>query len=144
MIEKIVQRASLGLIAIAGGLLIWFFWTIFAPIKVIDVVTQPAEISATTIKAGDSIFYTVDYCKYLPIKAEVIRQLVNSTTIPLEEYDSNAEAGGCHYGVKAKPSIIPSYVGPGEYHLQIHYLYRPYPWRTIDYSFDTEFFKVVE
>lgn len=143
MIEKAVQHASLGLIAIAGGLMIWFFWTLFAPIKVIEVLPQPVKISATTVKAGDLIYYTTDYCKYLPVKAEVIRQLVNSTTIPLEEYDSNAEVG-CHYGIQAKPSILPSYISPGEYHLQIHYLYRPYPWRTIDYSFDTEFFKVVK
>lgn len=144
MIEKAVQHASLGLIAIAGGLLIWFFWTLFAPIKVVEVLNQPVTVSSTTVRAGDLISYTTDYCKYLPIKAEVLRQLVNSTTIPLEEYDSNAEADGCHYGVEAKPSILPSYISPGEYHLQIHYLYRPYPWRTIDYSFDTEFFKVVK
>jgi hypothetical protein len=143
MLQKILQRASLGIIALAAGLMIWFYWTIFAPIKVVEVSNQPVPVSEKIVKAGSSITYTLDYCKTIPLPAEVFRQLVDTVTIPLEEYTSNAETG-CHTGMQSLPSTIPSYVPPGDYHIQVHYVFHPYPWRIVEYSFETETFKVVK
>ncbi len=135
-----IHRLFLGVIALAMGLMLWFYWTLFSPMKIFEVTNSPVPIvGKTVVKAGSQIQYSMDYCKYVAIDAEIHRQLVDTVTIPLEVYESDSPIG-CETGKASIPVTLPDYIRPGKYHISIHAIYHLYPWRTLDYQFETETF----
>ena len=142
--QKWIHRLFLGVIALATGLILWFYWTLFSPMSLFKVTNSPVPlVGGNIVKAGTQIQYIIDYCKYVPITGEIHRQLVDTVTIPLESYQTDSPVG-CETGKKSIPVTIPGYIQPGRYKISIHAIYHPYPWRTVDYQFETETFDVVK
>lgn len=121
---------TIGVVVIAAFL----FW----PIKVADYNT-PYEVRPKVIEAGQTVYYTSNYCKYLPLQAEVNRSIVDGTVIFLPSVTTNLETG-CH---KIDiPVTIPLNTPPGNYHIHISIRYKVNFIREITAKIETKEFTV--
>ena len=106
------------------------------PVKVLDVygnITTDKEI----YKAGETVTYTADYCKYKQIPAIGSHALVDGIIIPYSKIETNVPVG-CDKLVM--PLKIPEYAPSGEYYLQIDFNYHVNPFKDVSYTFETERF----
>jgi len=122
-------------IIMLGSVLLGFLY--FYPVKVMEfkgVVTVDKEV----YYPGDSIIYTLSYCKYKSIPGTVYRSLVNSTRTSYTEFTNNLPTG-CHT-TKVADLHIPEYTDEGLYHLEGSVKYEVNPlrneidsWKSVDF-----------
>lgn len=116
------------------------FWYLY-PYKPIEFMTEPHKILEQEVKPGGHVNFTLDYCKYEKIGAELTVSFVdgfiyNTTPIP-----SNMEIG-CH---SVDQSVyVPKALPYGTYSVKILYRYKVNPVRTIDIITTSEKFQVVK
>lgn len=64
--------------AVAFGLLILIGYWIVWPYKTVEFHNLPFPIDPQVVKAGDTLFYKVDYCKFTPLTPTSSKTFVNS------------------------------------------------------------------
>lgn len=112
----------------------WYFY----PYKTIDVKT-PITVDKSVYNAGDTLTYTVNYCKYINLPATVHRNYVDGVIYNLSTIVTN-NPPGCHitHPITTVPNL-PS----GKYFIRILFSYEVNPIRTITITVETEPFEVV-
>lgn len=130
-IANVLVGVMISLLVVTLGLLLW-------PIKVGDYHT-PYKVTPQAIEAGQTVSYISDYCKYVPIKAEVTRTIVDGTVIFLPTATTNLPTG-CHK--VAVPVTVPINTPPGKYHIEITLVYKINFLREISVTLQTEDFIV--
>lgn len=129
-------------ILIASGLVIYISYLLFAPVTVIQPLTQPYKVLNQTAKAGDHLVYEVHYCKYLDSPGTINRQIV----IDGVAIDSQEQPVFLPTGCPVKKEIkvpLPLNLPNGTYKILINLHYKVNPIRIIDYEFETEEFQIV-
>lgn len=117
------------------------FWSLY-PYKtvVFNKVTFPVE--PKTIKAGNTLTYTVDYCKYTDIVPTVTRYIVNGIISELSTNPALKKEIGC--AVTKVQIVIPETTEADTYFLKMNYEYQVNPIRKINVIADTEKFVVTK
>ena len=122
--------------------LLIIYYSIF-PLRVTEVSNAPYQIlnENKTVKAGGLLQHKVDYCKYVNISSETIRQFVNGLIFTMPSITTNNPVG-CHEIVAT--TLVPKELPVGEYYMKITKIYRLNAIRTFTETYTTEKFKVTE
>ena len=110
------------------------------PFRTLDVSNAYA---INTPKAGETLLYKVEYCKYTKAPATVFRTLhtVDETAIIPFQSVSTITVTGCN--VVSVPLQLYSTVPPGEYYLFVDVVFSINAIRDIHYQFKTTPFKIL-
>jgi hypothetical protein len=137
---KYLSFVAFGTLIIAFLLLLlvgyWLFW----PDTIITVQNHEAiPVDKKVYAPGEEIRYTISYCKSREIVGTVYRTIVNSVRIAYTPTQSNLPAG-CRE-VTVAGNVIPLFLDPGTYHLEVTGEYQVNPlrkdinsWRTVDFE----------
>lgn len=131
----------MGLLVAAYVVLGYFAFLLFYPFETIVVHNEPFPIKNAPVTAGQIVIYTVDYCRYTDVDAEVTRTLVGDVSISLGKTDAHFPKGCAVKDVA--DSVIPSFAPPGHYYIQIDSSYKINKLRSIEKHFRTSVFDVV-
>jgi hypothetical protein len=124
---------TLGLLCI---LMYWMFW----PVKTLEVLNNPVPVDKTSYKPGDTIYATVDYCKYTDKTAQVSVAFVDGIIYYMPTTTTNVE-NGCHK-VVVKCAVVPD-MPSGTYHIIVNVLYKVNPVREVSIPYWTQDFQIV-
>jgi hypothetical protein len=120
---------------------VFFVSTLFWPNYILSV-DEPFKILTPVVPRGEYVHYQLNYQKRANISGYITVQLYDGYCISLDDgIYSNVPT------VKDKKPIngmrqIPVFVNPGTYILRWTATYRPWPWRTLTYTFNSERFEV--
>lgn len=140
MINRLLHIYAWGTILIATFLLLLIvIWELF-PRKTIEFNNVPFSVVPKVVNAGDTLTYTVDYCKYtdtLPI--------TNITFIDGIAFSTPSFVGGWEKGctIKNVTIQIPSVLPGGNYYLRIVHRLRVNPLKQITIDVVSERFEVI-
>lgn len=113
----------------------------FWPVRIITPNVQPYKVLTPTVKAGDTLIYEVDACKYFDLHSTVYRSFYDSL-IYSEPPVTSTITKGCN---KTPVTIdVPANLPPGTYHLQIRIIYRVNFIHEQEYNFSTDTFTVTK
>jgi len=113
------------------------FWATY-PYK--TIVVKNAKMATSTVRQGEITTYSIDYVKWM--KSDYVRRFfVDGLIFDAGEFKPIRPVGAEH-GVT--PIQIPGTLPPGTYRLRVVITFKPNPIRTIDYTFETDKFKVLE
>jgi len=116
------------------------FWLVF-PYKVLVLNSTPFPVSEKRVRPGETLAYTVDYCKYMNIEVFISRTFNDQINFGVPGIINNREKG-CH---KVNFEIqIPKTLPSSTYTLDLVYRYKVNPLRTIEYNVKTEPFEVIK
>lgn len=141
--KNIIYTASYITIITAFGLLLMASFWMFFPYKTVEV-RQQIKTSQIEYLTGESIIYTVDFCRYTTHPAAVSRFVVSNSETGEKYFLSNLQSNfptGCNV-VKTRTPAIPDSVPQGEYYLEIIVRYRVNPLRVIEKTFNTNTFTI--
>jgi hypothetical protein len=116
-------------------------YLLFEPITPLVIKNQPAKILSKNIKAGDIMYYRVDYCRYSNKSARVYRTITGDVNIPTPSIETITKLGCSFANV---PIQIPFGTPKGIYHININIEFDINEFRTIVVNFITEDFKVIK
>lgn len=122
-----------------------FSYMSFYPMKVWEVQTNEngkIDIIGDTFKAGDTIAYILNYCKYKQISGSASFQFVDGIIFSTPPVYGNAPVG-CRQ-VESHTLVVPMTLPAGYYHLQITYTHKVNVFRTISVTYETEHFTIVK
>lgn len=122
-----------------GTLFLFAYWQ-FADYKPIVFNNIPFPVSKTQFKNGDTLSYTVDYCKHIAMDSLVTREFVNQVVYVTPSIFSNVPLG-CNRVVAE--IVIPESLYDGTYQLKIHYAYKVNPIRTVTVTAESQTFEIV-
>lgn len=103
---------------------------------------EPLALAPKTVKAGEYVTITFDYCKYREAVGNVSIYLVDSQIFSLRTVTS-ALPVGCRNDLKY-PIQIPATVQPGKYYIRETLDFHLNPFRHITYSYNSEEFEVIK
>ena len=114
---------------------------LFWPFKVIDVV-QPMPTAKQEYRAGETVVFEIDYCKYRGTATSASKVLVNDT---IYSYSTTGVslAKGCNTFL-SESTVIPQSAHPGKYHIEITVTYRVNPFQVQTHTFKTTEFDIIE
>ncbi len=141
MKSKIPYVISMTVLAVAAIFLFIGGYLAFTPVKVIEAQRQPYKILTPTIKAGGTVVYEVDACKFKDIQSMVIRRFVDEKGLryPLAPEQNNVKPG-C--GKTQIPLIVPETLHPGVWHITLDVSYRVNLFRDESYHLVTDNFTI--
>lgn len=116
---RILTIATYILFAAAFGIVFYFAFLMFYPVKYFESVT-PYEVmnKNKTVRIGEDLIYRVKYCKYRDyIPARVVRTLVDGYVYDLPVNTATTFPKGCHTIDVSIPIVVP-------YSLPIDHKYR--------------------
>lgn len=140
------------IIILGGGLLIT--WLAFfegngvatfpdAPLKTVQPQFDKNGdyVPKGTFTTGEHLTYALEFCKKLPIPAEVYGYYIDTVKIAMPVLVINTPTG-CHRTISSTfkiPKILPT----GIYHFEVEVRYQVNPIRTVIVKYRTEEFKIV-
>lgn len=130
-------------IVLSFGLLAWFNYAIYWPVKTLDIYNYKngvVETKSQTYKLGELIDYELDYCKAKAYPAVVSRTLVDGQVIALSDEKGYLPVG-CHK-LTIMTSQVPLTINPGRYYLDITITYKINIFRTETVHYKTNYFNV--
>jgi hypothetical protein len=130
-------------ITLTGTMVLMFYaiYLLIFPLKVMDIKNSNAiKTDQAVYKVGDKIGYTIEYCKYVSAPGTLHRTLVDEIVTTYPDFSSNLPIG-CHTTEK-KDLVVPS-VSDGTYHLETTATHRVNILRTIETSWRSEDFQIV-
>lgn len=140
---KIFPIVSWIAILAALGLMTYFTYCLIFPTKVITFGNADSiKVDKTSYKVGDTIVYTLNYCKYVDVPGELNRSLVNHIVIAFSDVNSSLPLG-CHSILK-NDLVIPGGIESGTYHLETTATYQVNSFRTMSAHWKSVDFKVVD
>jgi len=118
-----------------------FYWSFYS-YKPIVFNNAPFPVDKQTVKAGDTITYTVGYCKYMNITPIVTRYFADGIIYMLSSNPASIKSIGC--GTTKVQIVIPPTLMPDTYYIGIEYAYKVNPIRNISVGAKTIPFKVIQ
>ena len=140
---KIISYLSLILIVFVAAVIGYAVFMSVYPFKTIDYMNVPFPIlnDNQTVKAGDFVRFTVNYCRYTDLPSHVERSLENNIIYTLLSSDVK-NAQGCKTSISQV--MIPLGVAPQKYKLVLTVSWNINIFRTITKTIETQEFNVVE
>lgn len=134
------QKLLLLLNGILFIILLYIICLLVYPYKIIEWNDEIFPIENKIVRAGESLIFTSDYCKYVDLPATISRSFINNFAYATTPTITNA-----HKGCKKMRVIvpIPAELPDGEYYLHTKYVYEVNPLRKITYTKDTEKFTIM-
>jgi hypothetical protein len=120
--------------------ILFTYWTV-RPYKVIQFKNQPFEILTPVVKAGETLRYRLDYCKYMDIGSQITRSFIDGVIYDTPPFKTHRDIG-CHETVVELK--VPKTLQSGRYFLQIDYRYQVNPIRNEDITARTQEFDIIE
>jgi len=142
MNSKAMRMAAYGLIGmllLAWARIVWVMLYPYEPVKFHSVKILPEK---KEILPGENLLLELEYTKYLPVAAQVYRQLVNGYVLTAPSYESNVPVGS---GTARVSINIPGFAEPGRYRIVSSYIYTVSEWpiRRITAKWESEEFTVL-
>lgn len=127
-------------LVVAGEYLYQNYW----PIKIIEHNFDVAKVLNPDhkVKRGDWLEFEYKYSKYRDVAAVVSRSFVNDRIVHL-----TCDVGALEPGLdqtKIHRIYVPNNMWPGRYKLVTHLAYHINDYRTVNVSYETEWFEVLE
>ena len=137
-------------LALTFTMMVYFAWLAFYPFKAIDIYVQPYPVVTSTVEAGTSVKYEIDYCRFTDVDSVVVHHLlIGNELIRIPALDTRLAVSdglrlreGCAEAIKTVH--IPPWIEPGQYVLQEVVSYQVNFLQEVTYTFETEPFTVVE
>ena len=117
------------------------FWS-FYPYKLIVFNNLPLKVLNKTVKAGEVLVYSTDYCKFTNIIPEVKKTFVNDIIYSIPTGTVLAKEKGCR--IINVQIDVPKNLPPSRYILKITYEYQVNPIRKVNIYVQTELFEVIK
>lgn len=92
------------------------------------------------LRAGELLKYEVDYCRYTRADSHIVRTLIGPTLVTIANTTGNSGLG-CRR-TTSSTVVIPSYVPPGTYHINLHFCWQVTALHNICKTVSTENFTV--
>ena len=142
-IRTVFYTASIGIIIIAAMLLLAVGYWVFWPDEPL-VIKNPQAIKTDKREyaRGETVKYTIEYCKTRSLDNNVSRYIVNGTRIAYETLKSNFPVG-CHT-YEVYDLAVPTFVSPGIHHIEFTYEFKVNPLRKRTLVIRTEQFMVTD
>ena len=137
--NKFFEYLAYGGILMALCLLGIVFYELNFPTSAVEFYNEPFPVDKDVYVAGEIVYITIDYCRFVASKAEVTTSLYGVFVVPVEAHDSSVPAG-CSKAVTTR--IIPQYTPPGVYYFQFSFDYPVNGLRTISHQARSEDFLV--
>jgi hypothetical protein len=141
MNKYFVWIAYMTIVSAIGLMLLIGFWLLY-PYKTIDFKNLPFPVNKSEYKPGETLIYTVDYCKYTDVIPAVTRFYVNGVIYLVSSAPAVMKPQGC--AITHVQIVIPESLMPDTYSLRISYAYKVNPLRTITMEAITVPFTVTE
>jgi len=142
---NIFSAITLAMMASAVALSAYWVWYPFVPIT---VPVQPYKLHSTTVKRGNHVTWTTEYCRYTNVRSIFNHELVGKTRTNLNSIHINLRKAGLQIregcGEFTKSVHVPDHITPGKYHMEITAFYQVNPLRVIRVELKTEDFEVIE
>jgi hypothetical protein len=153
IVDRVMSFNFLVAFLVTGIVLMVLYLSYIAlfPFRTLDVKNQPLPIinsrhlsgySLPTIKAGDTLIYKSDYCRYTRVPSTLVRTIIGPTVITIAQ-DNGTSDTGCHT-VEVANTVIPSYAPPGIYYLKISVCFQVTALQNKCQKIRTEDFEVVK
>jgi hypothetical protein len=141
--KKPLYIAAMSSLLLASILLVYVFYLLFYPFKVIDYYNQPFPVtrSSKAYAPGEVVEVMINYCRYIDTPALVNKRLIDHVDIPLPSH-TGTFGMGCHEIISAN-TVIPEYVPPGQYYIDYTVEFKINALRTVTVETRTEPFYVV-
>lgn len=110
------------------------------PFKVIEV-KSPAEVITKVLQSGDELKYQIEYCVYKNSPVTVRKRIVNKVAYNLPLFEMYF-TDGCD-NTTVSSIMIPEYIKPGKYYLEIVTIHHINPLRDVEYKWRTEEFEII-
>lgn len=133
--------ASITLLA-AFGLMLYFGYMLFWPIKVIDWLDGNFITCKTQYRIGEVMRYRLHYNKYFPLEAETVVYFEDGIMFQMPSTVTNNPTGERDF-VKVAFKI-PEELPPGRYKLKEYIIYKVNPLRSITYTLVSNQFEVIQ
>ena len=130
-------------IALTCLFMFYFFFSILYPFKVIDVVNgDNIRLTKTKVVSGEEVGLIFNYCKYMPLRSSVIKNLINNDTVIILASNGKPRPVplGCNRVIL--PHTIPKGL-EGKAHIKIYSSYQVNLFRTINYEWRTQGFEII-
>jgi hypothetical protein len=114
------------------------YWLVY-PYEIIKTNSSPS-FDKNEYRAGDSMIYFNDYCKYVNIPSTVTVRFVDTVVYSMPTFRTNLPLG-CR---KTQGLLVAPNLPTGKYHVEVMYSYNPNPVRTIEYLFESNEFYIVK
>jgi len=132
--NKFWQIYAWGTILIAFAFLVLIGYWLLYPYKVIEFKNEPFTPLEETVKAGETVSYYVEYCKYMDVSAETTIIFVDGIVFSTPSFTNNWEVG-CHTKLVHLP--IPEELPCGKYSVQVFRSFKVNPIRKMEYMSNT-------
>lgn len=94
------------------------------------------------VKAGEVLKYYVDYCRHTEVPTQFTRTLRGPTTVTITADATATSRKGC-YQTTSADTLIPDYILPGKYHLDINLCWQVTPLQKSCEQLRTQDFEVL-
>lgn len=141
MKPNIINLAGYMIITTAIVLIVYIAALIFVPPVIIKPQNQPYKVVNHQLKAGSTLYYEANVCKYADSPAYVNRLISGQVNYSLPE-TTNHIPPGCAKSIVGV--MIPSFVQPGKYILHLDIRYEVNFIRHENYHLTTEQFEVLD
>lgn len=138
--SKFWQIYAWGTIILAFVLLMVVGYWMFYPYNPLEIKSEPMKVLTPQVKAKDSFFFEIDYCKNMDLPAEITRTLIDTVIYNIPSFTANNELG-CHKIIAT--AEIPN-IPTGTYYYRIKFDYEVNPIRHILIVAETETFEIVK
>jgi hypothetical protein len=137
------KRLLIIVMLLLAGVYVQVSYWFLAKYDVCRVINAPVPVEnpGKIVKRGTAVNIHVVGEKYKSLRAEVSRQLMNGCVITIASTFSDVPAEKFNYIIAVG---IPAWVPPGRYKLRSSYKYEVNPIKSVVYSYDSEYFEVVE
>lgn len=132
---------NLVLVLLIGYVLLHVYWA-FYPYKTVVINNSPYPTEKTEYKAGETVKYTVDYCKFVDMPSKLSKTLVGATYYVAPTQLSNASGVGCN--VITSSFKLPQDVNTGVHKIEIVSEFQVNPDRMIHVDSETQEFDIIE
>jgi hypothetical protein len=130
-----------GIISAMGLLMLVGFWLIY-PYNPVTYNNLPHTVDKQEYKPGESLYLTVDFCRYSNIVPEIRRSFVDGVVYNLHSTVSPSNEIGCF--VRQVGITVPTTLNPGTYYITTNFRYKVNPIRTIEIITVSQKFQVVK
>ena len=133
-----LSKIILGLAFLSFGFILYLM---FYPLKPVELF-PPFPVKTKTVKRGNNLIYTANYCRHTELSGRVARTLVNDLVWVLPEVATvNAPRGCGKVDISVK---IPEEISLGKYYMRIKATYVMNAFRTYAVNSYTDSFEVIE
>jgi hypothetical protein len=129
-------------ILVAAILSFYFFYSILAPVKILEIRKTPSIVQPSEIVAGDTIEIQVDYCKHKLIFADL--KIIFNGPVVVQSLQSQTKLDvGCHTNGRI-PIVTPATLPSGQWSVTMRFEYQVNGFRREVIDVQTEKFFVQE